>query len=177
MCLHLTLSYSLFLSLSVAFLSLALSCSFHLMICGTHTLYSVLDWTLLGKITPVSTDLMQDRVCEVLLWNPPAQAVKIHNTHAHTPTCMCARRTHSRIHIHTHTQAHNIFFIFIIQTNDLQVILKKKKKAIWTLNSQFDPIKVIFTITLWQLGKPPWVFDITKKKLCNYPSPRHFVLI
>lgn len=47
--------------------------SFHLMICRTHIVYSVLDWTLLEKNTPVSTDLMQERECEILLWNPAAQ--------------------------------------------------------------------------------------------------------
>lgn len=47
--------------------------SFHLMICGTHIVYSAFRLNFIGKKnTPVSTDLMRVRGCEILLWNPAA---------------------------------------------------------------------------------------------------------
>lgn len=97
--------------------------SFHLMICGTHIVYSVLDWTLLEKNTPVSTDLMQERECEILLWKSsctrllkftrktrhsntetllrPSVCPCTH-THAHS-TAHVMNGVHSNVQTHTHT--------------------------------------------------------------------------
>lgn len=95
------------------FLSLYLSPGFfHLMICRTRIVYSVSDWTLLEKKkthTPVSTDLMQERECEILFWNPPAQGLlkftRTTLTLPHTPWTGYIRTSslkHTLRRTHTH---------------------------------------------------------------------------
>lgn len=88
------------------------SSSFHLMICRTHIVYSVLDWTLLEK-KHTSEHRFNART---RVWNTPLKssctgAVKIHQKRLDTETLLCHSCARARTHtswtgVHSNVQTH-----------------------------------------------------------------------
>lgn len=133
--LYLILSHSVSFSLSNLFPLNLSPGSFHLMICRTHIVYSVLDWTLLEK-KHTSEHRFNART---RVWNTPLKSsctrllkftrkTQHSNTETllHASVCPCTyTHTHPTSHVmngvHSHVQTH------AHTHNDLHVILKKKQ--------------------------------------------------